>query len=237
MTSFKFVTPTLKSSMSLLRRLEVCQANWKMLSYCIHRQRPRCDYSRSENCVMLFRRTPPASSPSSVRHRRLFAFPGGVARAHKTRLRQLCPGQASIIFTAAPPVCSQRCGSSGVSTKTLRSCLGRPCNSTLAASTTASRLQGGRVMTFRVLHGLAPSYLNDLVRVADLSGRRRLRSSSSHQLLVPSFRLTTVARRSFPVAASLLCNSLPSDIQSSTSLLRQSFPNIHCVSKKFPPLN
>ena len=40
------------------------------------------------------------------------------------------------------------------------------------------------VMTFRVLHSLSPSYLND-VRVADLSGRRRLRSSSSHQLLVP----------------------------------------------------
>ena len=76
------------------------------------------------------------------------------------------------------------------------------------------------VMTFRVLHGLAPpSYLNDLVRVADLSGRRRLRSSSSHQLLVPPFRLTTVARRSFPVVASLLWwNSLPSDVQSSSSL-------------------
>jgi len=73
------------------------------------------------------------------------------------------------------------------------------------------------VMTFRVLHGLAPPYLNDLVRVADLSGRRRLRSSSSHQLLVPPFRLTTVVQRSFPVAASLLCNSLPSDIQSSPS--------------------
>jgi len=74
-------------------------------------------------------------------------------------------------------------------------------------------------MTFRVLHGLAPpSYLNDLVRVADLSGRRRLRSSSSHQLIVPPFRLTTVARRSFPVAASLIWNSLPSDIQSSSSL-------------------
>ena len=75
------------------------------------------------------------------------------------------------------------------------------------------------VMTFRVLHGLAPpSYLNDLVRVADLSGRRRLRSSSSHQPLVPPFRLTTVARHTFPVAASLLCNSLPSDIQSISSL-------------------
>jgi len=93
------------------------------------------------------------------------------------------------------------------------------------------------VMTFRVLHGLAPSYLNDLVHVADLSGRRRLHSSSSHQLLVPPFRLTTVGRRSFPVAASLLWNSLPSDIQSSPSLhffrqrlktflFSQSFPNI-----------
>jgi len=28
------------------------------------------------------------------------------------------------------------------------------------------------VMGFRVLHGLAPPYVNDLVRVADLSGRR-----------------------------------------------------------------
>jgi len=78
---------------------------------------------------------------------------------------------------------------------------------------------------FRVLHGLAPPYLNDVVRVADLPGRRRLRSSSSHQLLVPPFRLTTVGgRRTFPVAAaSLLCNSLPSEIQSSPSLpvLRQ----------------
>ena len=58
----------------------------------------------------------------------------------------------------------------------------------------------------------------DLVRVADLPGRRRLRSSSSHQLFVPPFRLTTVGRRTFPVAASLLCNSLPADIQSSPSL-------------------
>ena len=92
------------------------------------------------------------------------------------------------------------------------------------------------VVAFHVVHGLAPPYPNDLVRVADLPGRRRLRSSS-HQLIVPPFRLTTVGRRTFPVAASLLCNSLPSDIQSSTSLpvfrqrlktflFRQCFPNI-----------
>ena len=40
------------------------------------------------------------------------------------------------------------------------------------------------VMAFRVLHGLAPPYLDQLVRVADLPGRRTrsLRSSTSHQL-------------------------------------------------------
>jgi len=65
-----------------------------------------------------------------------------------------------------------------------------------------------------------------------------MRPVSSHQLLVPpTFRLTTVGRRTFPVAASLLCNSLPSDSQSSPSLpvfrqrlktflFRQSFRNI-----------
>ena len=57
------------------------------------------------------------------------------------------------------------------------------------------------------------------------------------QCCCPQFRLTTVSRRTFPVAASLLWNSLPSDFQSfpslpvfrqrlKTFLFRQSFPNI-----------
>ena len=47
------------------------------------------------------------------------------------------------------------------------------------------------VMAFRVLHGLAPPYLDQLVRVADLPGRctRSLRSSPSHQLDIPAYRL------------------------------------------------
>ena len=56
---------------------------------------------------------------------------------------------------------------------------------------------------------------------------------TSHQLLVPPFRLTTVGRRTFPVAASsLLCNSLPSDIQSSPSLpvFRQRLKTLPFVS-------
>jgi len=54
---------------------------------------------------------------------------------------------------------------------------------------------------------------------------------------MPPFQLTTVDRRTFPVAASVLWNSLPSDIQASSSLsvfhqrlktflFRQSYPDI-----------
>ena len=60
------------------------------------------------------------------------------------------------------------------------------------------------VTAYRVLHGLAPPYLSQLARVADLPSRRRLRSSSTHQLHVPPFRLSIVGRRSFPVAAATL---------------------------------
>jgi len=74
------------------------------------------------------------------------------------------------------------------------------------------------VTAFRVLLGLAAPYLSQLTRVADLPGRRRLRSSSSQLLQVPPFRRSTVGHRSFPVAASVLWNSLPLDIQSLPSL-------------------
>ena len=74
------------------------------------------------------------------------------------------------------------------------------------------------VTAFRVLHGLAPPYLSQQTRVADLPGHRRLRSSPSQLLQVPPFRRSTVGRCSFPVAASVLWNSLPLDIQSSPSL-------------------
>ena len=73
----------------------------------------------------------------------------------------------------------------------------------------------------------------DLVRVADLPGRRRLRSSSSHQLLVPPFRLTTVGRRTFPVAASLpfgthcqLTSNHPRLCTSSVDILKHSFSSV-----------
>jgi len=57
------------------------------------------------------------------------------------------------------------------------------------------------VLTYKVLHGSAPRYLGPLVPVADLQGRRTLRSAGTNRLVVPSIRLSTVGSRAFSVAA------------------------------------
>ena len=67
-------------------------------------------------------------------------------------------------------------------------------------------------------HGTAPSYLSQLVRVADLPGRRSLRSARTSRLLVPSVQLPTVGGRAFPVAGPTIWNSLPDNVISVTSL-------------------
>ena len=40
------------------------------------------------------------------------------------------------------------------------------------------------VLTYKVLHGVAPQYLGPLNRVADLPGRRSLRSNDSNRMVV-----------------------------------------------------
>jgi len=93
------------------------------------------------------------------------------------------------------------------------------------------------MMTYRALNGLAPPYLQVFQRVADLPNRQRLRSTTSGRLVIPAHRLSIIGRRSFPVAAATLWNSLPTDIQQSSSLtvfhsrlksflFRRSFPDI-----------
>jgi len=57
-----------------------------------------------------------------------------------------------------------------------------------------------------------------LVRVADLPGRRCLRSARTNLLLVPSVKLSTVGGRAFPVAGPTIWNSLPDNVTSAPSL-------------------
>jgi len=66
-----------------------------------------------------------------------------------------------------------------------------------------------------VLHDNAPRYL---VAVADLPGRRALRSASTSRLVAPLIKLSTVGSRAFLVAAAQVWNGLPEAVVSSTSL-------------------
>jgi len=55
-------------------------------------------------------------------------------------------------------------------------------------------------------------------RVADLPGRRSLRSTDSNRMVVPSVRLSTVANRAFPVVGPQIWNDLPAEVTSAESL-------------------
>jgi len=56
-----------------------------------------------------------------------------------------------------------------------------------------------------------------MVRVADLPGRRSLRSVTN-RLLVPPVKLSTIGGRAFPVAGPTIWNSLPDSVISAPSL-------------------
>ena len=59
-----------------------------------------------------------------------------------------------------------------------------------------------RVLTYRAIHGVGPSYLQPcFTRVAAIPSRRRLRSSGSDRLHVPIIRRSTVGSRTFTASA------------------------------------
>ena len=74
------------------------------------------------------------------------------------------------------------------------------------------------VLVYKATHGTAPSYLSQLVHVADLPDRRSLRSARTNRLLVPSVRLSSFGGRAFPVAGPTIWNSLLDNVISSPSL-------------------
>jgi len=93
------------------------------------------------------------------------------------------------------------------------------------------------VLTYKVLHDTATRYLGPLDRVADLRGRRELRSASSSCLVVPMFRLSTVGSRTFNVSGPRIWNGLPEDVVLAPTfssfrrrlkpfLFKQSYPDI-----------
>jgi len=75
------------------------------------------------------------------------------------------------------------------------------------------------VLVYQCVQGSAPSYRqNAICPVASAESRRRLRSASSADLIVPATRRTTMGDRAFAVAAPRALNSLPDAIRRSPSL-------------------
>jgi len=72
---------------------------------------------------------------------------------------------------------------------------------------------------YKSLHGLAPKYLAELcVPVADVAGRRQLRSASRGLLNFPRYNMSNYGRRAFCFAGPYVWNSLPEHIRESTSI-------------------
>ena len=83
------------------------------------------------------------------------------------------------------------------------------------------------VLTYKALHGLAPSYLSEmLVPVAVSSALRWSRSADRGDLTVPRGKNTSYSDRSFAIAAPMLWNSFPVEllcISSMTIFLQKSY--------------
>jgi len=69
------------------------------------------------------------------------------------------------------------------------------------------------------MHGLAPQYLSQLgVPVADVAGRRQLRSASRGFLYFPRYNMTNYGRCAFSYADPHAWNLLPENVRQSTSI-------------------
>jgi len=76
----------------------------------------------------------------------------------------------------------------------------------------------------------ASSYLQScFTRVADMTSRKRLRSSSSHHLAVLRMRLSTVGKRAFLVSGAPVWNDLPPHVISAVTRDFQTAPQVVLV--------
>ena len=72
------------------------------------------------------------------------------------------------------------------------------------------------LLVYKALHGLAPSYISDLLNFKTYS--RSLRSSRKEYLAVPRSRLKTYGDRAFSIAGPKLWNNLPLEIRKCASV-------------------
>jgi len=91
------------------------------------------------------------------------------------------------------------------------------------------------VLTYGCLQGLTPQYLSDYIQSVANSNHRRLRSSSSSQLVIRCTQLSTVGDCAFLVAGCRLWNSLPPNVTSASTLsVFRNRLKSHLFSQSFP---
>jgi hypothetical protein len=73
------------------------------------------------------------------------------------------------------------------------------------------------LLTFKAIHGLAPCYIQDMVKV--YKPARKLRSENSFKLVRSKPRLATYGEHSFSFAAHKLWNDLPAEIRQITGIV------------------
>ena len=72
------------------------------------------------------------------------------------------------------------------------------------------------LMVYKIIHGLAPEYLSDLVTI--YTPKRSLRSINETKLVVPKSKTVMYGDKSFACAAPKLWNSLPNELREAESV-------------------
>ena len=72
------------------------------------------------------------------------------------------------------------------------------------------------LLTFKALHGMAPEYIQDLIKVSRKS--RCLRSNAQNLLVIPKSTYATYGDRTFAYAAPTLWNKLPDECKEAESI-------------------
>ena len=155
------------------------------------------------NGFAVFRRPPPVAPDPSLSADRHVPDTGGQPCANSFGLWQQCPGWPSGLLGPTTPVSAEH-GYARLTYHLRRS----DHISEVLACLHWLRLRVPKriefkiaVLTYNVVHGLAPGYLGSFARAADLPSRRSLRSVGTNRLVVLTSRLSIVGSRAFlPVA-------------------------------------
>jgi len=139
---------------------------------------------------------------------------------HQTRPLQLGPCRCCWLPSTPAAVCAERCRSTHLFSPDVGAHNPTVPGPSLVTCTGANPWFRLCVVAYHCVHGTAPAYLADSLRLtSEVAARRRLRSADTTTLLVPPTQRVTFGDRAFPVAAARAWNSLPAQIRAASPLL------------------